>query len=75
MELKDKLAKEQEKVDFVPTSADVSGGGGGKAVEASQALAVLGYSQQEIHAALKGLDVDTLSLEELIRQALRRMVN
>ena len=41
---------------------------------ASAALAVLGYSAGEIASALKGLDLDALPLEEIIRQALRRMV-
>lgn len=38
------------------------------------ALAVLGYSQSEIAVALKGIDVDGLALEEIIKQALKRMV-
>ena len=35
---------------------------------------VLGYSQQEVSAALKGIDADALPLEDIVRQALRRMV-
>ena len=42
-------------------------------MEAAQALAVLGYTSQEVSAALKGVDVDGLPLEEIIRQALKRM--
>ncbi|MBO4915080.1 MAG: Holliday junction branch migration protein RuvA, partial [Oscillospiraceae bacterium] len=72
LELKDKLAKEQQSGGFVPAAAAASGGG--KAVEAAQALAVLGYSQSDVAAAMKGLDVDALPLEEIVRQALRRMV-
>ena len=75
LELKDKLARES-----AATGLDFSGGSAGKAVaftskagEAAAALAVLGYSAQEAAAALKGLDTDALSLEELIRQALKRM--
>ena len=45
-----------------------------KLSEASAALAVLGYSQSEINVALKGIDLDQLSLEEIIRQALRKMM-
>ena len=45
-----------------------------KTSEASAALAVLGYSQPESAAALQGLDVDQLTLEEIIKQALKRMV-
>ena len=75
LELKDKLARES-----AATGLDFSGGNAGKATaftskagEAAAALAVLGYSDQEAAAALKGLDTDALSLEELIRQALKRM--
>lgn len=74
LELKDKMAKE------TAGGLDFSGGKGqpapalfgNKATEAAQALAVLGYSSQEVSVALKGLDMD-LPLEELIRQGLKRM--
>lgn len=75
LELKDKLAKGQ-----LTSSNGESFAGGvtiipeNKTSEASAALAVLGYSQPEITAALKGLDVDQLSLEDIIKQALKRMV-
>ena len=45
-----------------------------KAGEAAAALAVLGYSSSEVAAALKGIDVENLKLEEIIKQALKRMV-
>ena len=41
---------------------------------AAAALAVLGYGSQEISTALKGIDMDALPLEEIIRQALKKMV-
>ena len=41
-----------------------------KATEAAAALAVLGYSTQEVQMALKGVDVENLPLEEIIRQGL-----
>ena len=44
-----------------------------KAKEAGAALAVLGYSGSEVAVALKGIDMDALPLEEIIRQALKRM--
>ena len=75
LELKDKLAKGQ-----LSTGGGESFAGGitvipeNKASEASAALAVLGYSQSEIAAALKGIDLDTLPLEDVIRQALKKMV-
>lgn len=75
LELKDKLAKGQ-----LTTSNAESFAGGvtiipeNKTSEASAALAVLGYSQNEIAVALKGLDMDQLTLEQIIKQALKRMV-
>jgi len=76
LELKDKMAKE------TAAGLDFSGGKGtpapalfsNKATEAAQALAVLGYSTQEIQMALKGVDVESLPLEEIIRQSLKKMV-
>ena len=76
LELKDKMAKES-----AATGLDFSGGGAvsapaftSKAAEAAQALAVLGYTSAEVSAALKGVDVENLSLEEIIRQSLKKMV-
>ncbi len=73
LELKDKIEKEQASGGVLPASAAVAAPGG-KAVEAAQALTVLGYSNTDIAAAMKGLDVESLSLEEVVRQALKRMV-
>ena len=75
LELKDKMAKE------TGGTLDFSGGKGAvaasvfsnKATEAAAALAVLGYSSQEVSLALKGIDME-LPLEEIIRQSLKRMV-
>lgn len=75
LELKDKLAKGQ-----IPMAEESYGGSGvtvipqDKTSEASAALAVLGYGPAEIAAALKGLDLAALSLEEIVRQALRKMI-
>ena len=75
LELKDKLAKGQ-----ISPGGESYGGTGvtvipeNKSSEAAAALAVLGYSQSEIGAALKGINMDTLSLEEIIKQALKKMV-
>ena len=76
LELKDKLAKGQ--------TASIQGesyGGSGitvipenKLSEASAALAVLGYSQGEINLALKGVDLDALTLEQVIKEALKKMM-
>ena len=77
LELKDKLAKGQS----------IGGGGmesyGGTGVtiipenklsEASAALAVLGYSQGEINLALKGVDLDSHTLEDIIKQKKKKMM-
>ena len=76
LELKDKLAKGQ-----LNHAAGESYGGTGvtlvpenKASEASAALAVLGYGPSEINEALKGIPVDDLSLEAVIKLALKKMV-
>lgn len=74
LELKDKLAKEQASGSF-----EVGGGvpvivQNSKASEASAALAVLGYTAQDIALALNGIDMESLPLEEIIRQALKKMV-
>ena len=76
LELKDKMAKE------TAAGLDFSGGNGvsapamfsSKAAEAAAALGVLGYSGQEVQIALKGVDVENLPLEEIIRQSLKKMV-
>ena len=75
LELKDKLAKGQ-----IAPGGESYGGTGvtvipeNKASEAAAALAVLGYSQGEINLALKGIDLDALTLEEVIKQALKKMM-
>ena len=71
LELKDKLAKEQTGFDAgMGTLSPIPAGG--KTQEAASALAVLGYSSQEISTALKGVDA-ALPVEEMIRIALKKM--
>ena len=76
LELKDKLVKNQNMV----MGAESYGGTGvtvipeNKLSEATAALAVLGYSQAEINVALKGIDLSSLTLEEIIKQALKKMM-
>lgn len=74
LELKDKLSKDPGRFAAdsgvsvpIPARSDKSG-------EAAAALAVLGYTAQDIAVALKGIDMESLPLEEIIRQALKRMV-
>ena len=73
LELKDKLAKEQTSFSSDGPVPVIAAGGANKAGEASAALAVLGYGTPEIAAALKGVDMEQ-PLEEIIRQALKKMV-
>jgi len=73
LELKDKLAKEQTSFSSDGPVPAIAAGGANKAGEASAALAVLGYGTPEIAAALKGVDMEQ-PLEEIIRQALKKMV-
>ncbi len=73
LELRDKLAGELTSLDAsMPASAVVAPGS--KASEAAAALAALGYSQSEIGIALKGVDVESLPVEEIVRRGLRAMV-
>ena len=76
LELKDKLSKGQL---TVPAAGETHAGGvtvipENKASEAAAALAVLGYSQQEIAVALKGIDMDDTPLDGIIKLALRKMM-
>ncbi len=73
LELKDKLAKGQTLSAVGESGPAVMVIPQNKRSEASAALAVLGYSQTEIAAALKGIDVDGQPLEQSIRQALKGM--
>ena len=76
LELKDKLAKETAEISFqdVPAFNAISASGDTKINDASAALMVLGYSSSEIAAALKKVDVEKLSLEEIIKVALKQMI-
>ena len=73
LELKDKLAREQKEIGL-PYEAGIVVGERSKAGEAAAALAVLGYTQQDIAVAMKGIDVEGLPLEEIVRQSLKKMV-
>ncbi len=76
LELKDKLAREE-----ALGGTSVKGGAPAMATvphskksEAQSALAVLGYGSAEIAAALKDIDMEALTLEDIIRQALKHMM-
>ena len=71
LELKDKLGASQLELNTAQMAASGTPVRGSKTAEATAALVGLGYSQTEAAAALKGLDVENLSIEDIIRQALR----
>ncbi len=75
LELKDKMQKQSEDLSFPVSGAAVGTAGGApeKLADAVAALGVLGYSNAESAAALKGVDM-TLPLEGIIRAALRNMM-
>ena len=44
---------------------------GGKAKDVAAALSVLGYSPQEISAAMRKVDISALTVEDAIREVLK----
>jgi len=76
LELKDKVSKETDAMKasgYVPPRGD-AGMPAAKQRDAAAALAVLGYSQGEISAAMRGVDINALSVEEIIRVVLKASV-
>jgi len=76
LELKDKVSKETAALKtsgYVPQRSE-AGQPGAKQRDAAAALAVLGYSQGEISAAMRAIDINALSVEEIIREVLKRSV-
>jgi len=80
LELKDKVSKEMPALTasgYVPAGAGTASGAGqagAKQRDAAAALAVLGYSQTEISTALRGIDIENISVEEIIREVLKMSV-
>lgn len=74
LELKDKLGNGVTELDFSGNKAAPASGGSHNLALATAALAELGYNQSDISAALKGLPVESMTTEEIVRQALRAMV-
>ena len=76
LELRDKVSKEATALKasgFVAPSGDV-GQPAGKQRDAAAALGVLGYSPSEISAAMRGLDLNEMSVEEIIKEVLKNSV-
>ena len=80
LELRDKLMKERDIDDDLSTaildhSAEAAGAPArGKMSEAQDALLVLGYSRSEAQSVLKNIDTQALSVEDIIKEALKRLM-
>lgn len=74
LELKDKMAKGGPGGGEITSGYEMPAYAVGGVQEAIAALGVLGYSGAEAAEALRGVDADSLSVEELIRAALKKMV-
>ncbi|MBQ4116355.1 MAG: Holliday junction branch migration protein RuvA [Clostridia bacterium] len=75
LELKDKLAKTVSVSDSEDVISSVNTSNNSeKIVEAQNALMVLGYKHSEAVAALRGIDVGKMELEDIIREALKRLM-
>ncbi|MCL2365825.1 MAG: Holliday junction branch migration protein RuvA [Oscillospiraceae bacterium] len=73
LELKDKVSKETvtlKSSGHVPPQG-IADQPGAKGRDAAAALAVLGYNQGEISAALRNVDINELTVEEIIRVVLK----
>ena len=76
LELKDKMAKDTQSISFKDSPFQAPAAmGQNKRSDAAAALTVLGYSAAEINNALKAVDTEALSLEEIIKAALKQMMN
>jgi len=76
LELKDKVSKETAALTasgYMPPREE-AGKPGLKQHDAAAALAVLGYSQGEISSAMRGIDINALTVEEIIREVLKNSV-
>jgi len=76
LELKDKVSKEMPALKATQYTAGEKTGqpDGSKQQDAAAALLVLGYTQSEISAAMRPLDITELSVEEIIREVLKNSV-
>ncbi len=80
LELRDQLMKERDidddlSVAILDHSAEAAGAPAkGKLSEAQDALLVLGYTRAEAQAVLKGIDTTALSIEDIIKEALKKLM-
>lgn len=71
LELKDKL----QGLSSVPVrQSGVQQGGAAKTIEAIDALMTLGYTQHEAKRAVAAMDINEMSVEEIIKVALKEMM-
>ena len=76
LELKDKVSKETDSLKaggFVPP-ASASSAAGSKLADVTAALTVLGYTPGEISSVLRHVDMEALTVEEIIKEVLRQSV-
>ena len=76
LELKDKMGNGSTDMGSVAASAQSTtplGGAAGKIADAAAALAVLGYGNNEISEALKGVDAENAEVQDLVRTALKKL--
>lgn len=75
LELKDKMGGDMK--GQTAASSFAGGfvpGGSSKSSDATAALTVLGYSRAEISAAMRSIDIEEYTVEEIVRMALKLMV-
>ena len=75
LELKDKIGKELNSIDFsLPVTSAPLNAGDSNMSDAMAALSVLGYSSAEIAPILKRMDLSGLNAEQIIKTVLKQMV-
>jgi Holliday junction DNA helicase RuvA len=76
LELKDKMKNHSLPGDIENNEpiSDISATPSSKLSDAQDALAVLGYSRSEAISALKSIDTANLELDEIIKQALKKLM-
>lgn len=76
LELKDKLLKQTDLGEAASTAhqAPTPASAGGVRSEAQDALLVLGYTRAEAQSVLSTIDTANLSLEDIIREALKKLM-
>lgn len=74
LELKDKMNVKSSEISVVDTPAFVAPQGSGKYNEAIDALTVLGFNHNVASDALKSIDVANLEIEDIIREALKKLM-